>query len=92
MDEEPIALLPEIFNVVGQKHGSVVALTVQYHSVLVQAISGIFLLVSFAKAIPCHPLNVIVVMFDLSMGPRKQKEEWKSVLMATGLLLVMATG
>ena len=92
LDEEPDALLAQILDVVGHKRDSVAALTPQYLSVLIHAISQILLLASYVKGIPCHLPNVIVVMCVLSVGPGKQKEGWKSVLMATGLLCVMVTG
>ena len=94
MDEETVALLPDDFDVVAQKHNSAVALSVQYLSVLIQTIKQVLLLVSYVREIPQHPLNVYMEMFDLLMDLEKQKEEWKSVLTATGLWLVIvaATG
>ena len=92
LDEEPVVLLPEVLDAVAQKRGSIAALSTQYHSALEQAIKPILPLVSYAKEIPQHPLNVTMVMFDLLMDSNKPKEEWKFVLMATGLLFVMTTG
>ena len=38
LDEEPVVLLPEILDAGGQKHSLVAAYTVQYRSLLEQAI------------------------------------------------------
>ena len=95
LDKEQVVLLPEVLDVVGQKHGLAAALTPQCLSVLVQVINGhgILLLVSYAKdSMAQDPLNVIMVMLDLLMDSKKQKEEWKFVLMATGPRLVTVIG
>lgn len=92
LDEEAVALLPEMLDVLVQKLSLVAVLTIQYHSILVQAIKLTLRLVSYAKDIPQHPLNVNMVMFGLLMVSKKHKEELKYVLMAIGLLRVMETG
>ena len=66
LDEEPVVLLPEILDAGGQKHSLAAALTVQYQSLLEQAIKLVLLLGSYAKeSIAQDLLNVIMVMFDL---------------------------
>jgi hypothetical protein len=92
LDEELVVLLQLVLDAVGQKHSLAAALIVQYHSLLEQAIKPTLLLVSYAKeSMAQDPLNAIVVMFDLLMDSKKQKEEWKFVLMATGPWRVIVT-
>lgn len=56
LDEEPVALLPDISDALGQKHDLVAALIAQYHSVLEQAIKQALQLVWYAKeSIPQDP-------------------------------------
>ena len=62
LDEEQVASLPGILAVLVEKSSSVTVLTIQYHSVPVQTIKLMCLLVSYVKEIPQHPLNATIVM------------------------------
>ena len=92
LEEETLALLRETFTVIAMNSSYFSALILMYHYLVTQAISSTLQLVWYAKETLQHQLSVHMAMFALLMDTTEQKEDLKSVLMDTGLLLVMFIG